>query len=340
MGLRQLIDAGGGCYHTGTKPAKPLLCTLTLAGLSFVRGWLVEYTKSALTIEEQAKLVVGRGLAADRETLVHRLEQVGYYRLAGYWFPFQNPDDTFRPGVTLDDVWQRYVFDRRLRLVVLDAVERFEVALRAQLATRLSVAGGPFGYLDRDQLPNLDDAEYEKLSAGIATTLGYSRERFFKRFKAKYGDVHKNPPYWMLVEMLTFRDVQRLYLGAPEAIRTDITSYFGQQETVFISWLRQINTVRNICAHHGRLWNRTFGTAVKMPDKDAAWVIPHAARRDRMFSTLTILGALNEVVAPQSSWPLRVIKLLDECPFIHPEDMGFPANWCDAPYWKRYTSVA
>ena len=87
------------------------------------------YAKPALTFEAQADL-----LAANRDELIARLKAVNYYRLSGYLYPFRDlPNDTFRPGADLDTVWRRYNFDRRLRLILLDAIERIEVAVRTRL---------------------------------------------------------------------------------------------------------------------------------------------------------------------------------------------------------------
>ena len=100
----------------------------------FPGGHRVKYTKEPLTFEQQADRLIRRGMQGDRELIVARLASVNYYRLSGYCYPFRNLDDTFRPGTTFAAVWQRYVFDRRLRLLVMDAIERIEVAVRFQLA--------------------------------------------------------------------------------------------------------------------------------------------------------------------------------------------------------------
>ena len=127
-------------------PAKPLLCKLTSGGFSFVRVGPVKYTKPALTYGQQAAQLISRGLLCDREELLRRLRSVSYYRLSGYWYPFRRLDDTFLEGTTLESVWRRYRFDRRLRLVVLDAIERVEICIRTELVYLLAHTQGPFGF--------------------------------------------------------------------------------------------------------------------------------------------------------------------------------------------------
>ena len=91
------------------------------------------YTKPPLTYIEQANLLLSRGLIADKNDLIKKLKAVSYYRLSGYWHPFRNPNDTFKPGTTLEEIWKRYTFDRQLRLLVIDAIERVEVSERKDL---------------------------------------------------------------------------------------------------------------------------------------------------------------------------------------------------------------
>lgn len=97
-------------------------------------GATVKYRKPALTLDDQASLLASRGMGGGSDEIRRRLTQVNYYRLAAYWHPFRNDgEDTFRSGTTIRNVWRRYLFDRRLRLLTMDALERFEVTVRSRL---------------------------------------------------------------------------------------------------------------------------------------------------------------------------------------------------------------
>ncbi len=90
----------------------------------------MRYTKLSLTFAEQAELLLGRGLVApSKEAVIAKLQAVSYYRLSAYWYPFRLTDDILRPGTTLEMVWRRYTFDRQLRLLLMDAIERAEIAV-------------------------------------------------------------------------------------------------------------------------------------------------------------------------------------------------------------------
>lgn len=119
----------------------------------------MEYTKPWLSFEQQADfLIKERGLIADRNELIERLSDTGYYRLSGYWYIFKRKpiaddegpkDERFVEGTTLEEIWSLYVFDRQFRLVVLDAIERVEVYFRTRLAYELAGSTEAFGFLDR-----------------------------------------------------------------------------------------------------------------------------------------------------------------------------------------------
>ncbi len=108
----------------------------------------MNYTKQALTFGQQAAQLQSRGLvAATTAEIEARLRDVSYYRLSAYWHTFKRPDESLVPGTTLEQVWRRYVFDRHLRLLVMDAIERVEVAiLRTRMVEQFTVRHGPFGH--------------------------------------------------------------------------------------------------------------------------------------------------------------------------------------------------
>ncbi|MCW5558636.1 MAG: Abi family protein [Verrucomicrobiae bacterium] len=143
----------------------------------------MKYTKAAITFGDQAGQLLKRGLVApDQQAVIEKLEAVSYYRLSAYWHPFRHPDDNLKPGTTLDMIWRRYTFDRQLRLLVLDAVERVEIAIRTQIVNRHSLQYGPFGYLDRAKLPGLTVDDHRNLLQRVREEAKRSREDFVRHF--------------------------------------------------------------------------------------------------------------------------------------------------------------
>lgn len=295
----------------------------------------MRYEKPFREFDELADLVISRGMECDRDVLIEHLKDAGYYRLSGYWHIFKADDDTFAVGTTFGQVWDIYRFDRQFRLLVLDAIERVEIYFRTQLAHELARESGAFGYLDHANLPRLKDKQYVDFIHKCEGYIGRSREPFVLHFNEKYGDEHKLPPYWMMVNAMDFGMMFTLYRGAPVAIRGKISSDVGLSARVLDSWLMTFNTVRNICAHHGRLWNRTLGTKPKIPkeEKDPRWHEPFEVEPDKMFCVLTMLRCLLIQIAPETRWHERLLSLMDGHPDIDRKRMGFADGWQSCPFW-------
>jgi abortive infection bacteriophage resistance protein len=295
----------------------------------------MEYSKQSLTLDEQADLIISRGMDCDRDDLIAHLGFVGYYRLSGYWFNFKDNDENFKPGTKFTMVWTTYTFDRQFRLLILDAIERVEVYLRSRLAYKLSQANGPFGYLKRASLPRFKTQAYERFISKCEDSYRHSREHYIEHFKDQYGDTHRLPPYWMLVGTMDFGQVLSLFRGAPVDVRNEIAGELQVSAKVLESWLVCLNTVRNICAHHGRLWNRVLGTRPMIP-KDTSWHLPHEILPDRMFSVLTILSYVLETIAPRSQWRTRLFVLFESYPSIPKFHLGFRKDWKKSQLWAKW----
>ncbi len=298
------------------------------------------YSKVPFTLEEQADQLLQRGLSADRALLIDRLSVVNYYRISGYLFPFRNEDDTFQTGTSLDCVWRRYTFDRHLRLLTMDAIERVEVSVRTAMAYEHAHACGPFGYTVPANLPNLSRDEFGRFLSGIIGESNRSKETFIKHFNEKYGDQHGWPPIWMASELMTMGTTLNFYRGVDASIQQKVAQRYNQHDTVLRSWLRSLHAMRNGCAHHARLWNRVLGVPPKIPHikKNPDWHTPIAIDSSRVFAILTVLRYLLAIIAPQSCWPQRLKNLLDSYPDIPLQDMGFPPSWEECPLWKTPSS--
>ncbi len=297
----------------------------------------MKYAKPPLTFEQQADLLLSRGMTGDKGLMVSRLSVVNYYRLSGYWHTFRKlPAQDFQDGTTFEKVWTRYAFDRRLRLLVMDAVERVEIAFRTQLAYQHAHHhGSAFAYADDPAaLPGLRADQRNRFLATLADDMLNSKETFAEHFRTKYGKDHAYMPIWTASEIMTFGHMLTLFRGSAQPIKRAVAAPLAVHDTVVSSWLLTLNTIRNICAHHGRLWNRAPGTKPMIPKNDAQWHLPVAVGNDRMFGVLTILKYCLDRIAPQSAWPQRVVALLDEYPAIPRASMGFPADWKNCAIWK------
>ena len=284
----------------------------------------MKYTKQSLTYEQQADLVLSRGLAADRQLLIERLQAVGYYRLSAYWHPFKQPDDSFAPGTTLNTVWQRYTFDRQLRLMVMDAIERVEVALRSALVNGLTLRFGPFAHLDPRAFPGINPDDHRRLLDDL-------------RDGAQRSSDYPDLPLWAAAEIMTFGNMFTLFRITGKHTQVGLARSYGVTGKVLFSWLLTLNYVRNLCAHHARLWNRELALKPLIPDAkhDPRWYGESLVGNNRIFAILTILHFLLRHIAPQSGWRDRLFGLFDRYPAIPLAPMGMPADWRNHDLWKQ-----
>lgn len=215
-------------------------------------------------------------------------------------------------------------------------MERVEIAVRSRLAYAHAHEHGPFGYAENPAaLFATRPVDRAKFLARLRDDVASSHEPFAKHFRSKYGNVHAHPPVWVTAEVLTFGGLVTLFRGSDARIKKQVAKPFAVADKVFESWLLTLNAVRNICAHHARLWNRELGIKPIVPRHDTDWYAPVLVENERIFGILTILTYCLATIAPGDDWPRRVDGLLRRFPSIPHRQMGIPNDWCRCPIWAR-----
>ena len=304
----------------------------------------MRFRKPALSIPDQIKLLKCRGMTVeDEDRAQHYLRFLSYYRLEAYWLPFEVPpaDDgghAFRDGTNFNDVLALYDFDRKLRLLVSDAIERVEIALRAQWAYHMAIEHGPHGYLEQSHY-KFSDKEYKECRSRLEREFMRSRETFIESYRRKYTSP-EFPPVWMAVEVMSFGLLSKFYENLKRRKdRQAIARPFGKlDETVIVAFAHHISYVRNICAHHGRLWNRRLTIKMIVPKSHAGL---RSAMNDAdtyavsyLYNTLVMLDHLLTIITPDNKWKDRIVDLIEGCPLVDPVGMGFPEGWRTHPAWR------
>lgn len=305
----------------------------------------MKYSKPALSFPEQADLLLSRGLTADRELLISRLSDVNYYRLSAYWYTFRIPNDhhdRLFPGTTFQTIWNRYVFDRHLRLIVMDAIERVEVSIRTRMTEHFARCHGEFGYLKSDTFgPDFDIEEHGHFVGTIRRNTRRSREEFVRHFKQKYDDV--DLPLWMAVEIMSLGNLLTMFRHLSRHDKQYIAQVYGIPAKVLESWLTVLNYIRNLCAHHGRLWNRELAIKPIIPKRkhNSAWHDPLTIPNNRIFAVLSLMYYMMRHIAPQSAWRQRLQALIERYHNdIRLGQMGFVDEWQDHAIWRPEDKVS
>ncbi len=296
----------------------------------------MRFTKPATTFDQQIDRLIERGMEIqDRNRARHYLAHLNYYRLGAYWLPFEADHAThrFRPGTRFDDVVSLYVFDRELRLLVMDAIERLEVSIRTQWAYRLAHAHGPHAHMDA-RLFKQSEA-YWKCRTSLEEELRRSKEVFVSHYNNTYS-APALPPLWAVVEVMSLGQLSKWVSNLRHARdRQAIARPYGLDEVILTSFLHHLTIVRNICAHHGRLWNRRFGFRFKMPRRPGPLGQSlNSSQPRRLYNTLVMLDYFMTIISPGHHWRDRLLALLENRPIAKLEAMGFPGDWRARPVWR------
>jgi abortive infection bacteriophage resistance protein len=296
------------------------------------------FNKPALTFEQQLDLLIERGLACtDRARAVEHLTHINYYRLSAYFLPFtvDRATHAFLPETSFDDVLNLYVFDRELRLLVLDAIERVEVSVRTGWAYTLAHRYGPHAQLDKNLFKASGHGwnhaqQLEKLTEETRK----SHETFVTHHQNKYAE--PLPPLWAVAEVMTFGELSKWYDNLKSSADRNVVAHrYDMDEANLTSFLHHLSTVRNICAHHARLWNREFTFAFRLPRKrPQALAASLNLDSRRIYNTLSTLAWIMDCISPHHHWKARLRELLTRHS-VNVKAMGFPKGWQALPVWQE-----
>lgn len=299
------------------------------------------FAKPSLTTDEQLALLQNRGMGiVDIDRARNALNHVNYYRLRAYWLPFedagaQDGPHRFLPGTDFDTVVAIYNFDRELRLLLLDAIERVEISLRTRLANELTLRYGPFAHEQALHFSRPDIWRYGRDE--LYKEYARSRETFAEHYRSQYPHL-SSPPLWVACELMSLGHLSRWLqnLAVPKD-RQAIANAYGLDEKVLVSFVHHLTIVRNHCAHHGRVWNRKFSLKMLIPGKKPADLSANFNRnQDRhVYNTLVMLAYLMRLLHAETSWPYRVRALVQGNSHIDACHMGCPEDWDSRPVWQE-----
>lgn len=296
----------------------------------------IEFRGEALSFEDQIKLLRGQGLRIDDERKALRiLQNVSYSRLKPYFVPLmetREPARRFIPGASIDRAYEFYGLDRRLRELIFHEMEKIEISIRARLA--YASRSDNSGYWFTDEKYFAIKYRHRQILHHLTGEVQRSDNDSIKRFYRKYSN--PLPPCWLAFEATSFGTLVALYEALkPGSTRSAICSDFGVPDVVFTSWLDHLVYVRNICAHHNRLWNKNLAVRAEVPrnHRDIFPPIPPESE-EKVYLTLCVIKYLQNTVKPNNSFSARLKGLINRFDDVDPALMGFPTGWENEPFWK------
>lgn len=319
-------------------------------------GLPVPFAKPYRSAAENLDELRRRGLSiGDRAHAERCLARIGYYRLSAYWYPFRQfanevgtmrRRDDFRAGASFDDVIRFYLFDKDLRLRLTDALERIEIAVRAQLVDALGRID-PLSYRDpRTYTASFTDTTdggeplINPFIRGLDESFKKSQEEFAKHFRTKNEGP---PPIWIAAGTWDWGNLSYMIGYLSEKNRDAVCRAIDSRITrkSLASWMKCLNEVRNACAHHSRLWNKALINSPRLKPSeideftalcDERGSIPDV-RKKRLYGALVAASFLLRSFYPNTEWPARLGRFIAEADLpdeVGTSSAGFPVGWTQA----------
>jgi abortive infection bacteriophage resistance protein len=301
----------------------------------------MKYSKPSIDIKQQVAQLKARGLIISQEDYAeHSLQNISYYRLSGYWWPMQADKvlHLFKPNSTFENVLAIYNFDRELRILLFDVIERIEIGFRTRIIYHLSREISPWWFEDAAHFRNA--VEHTETLLVIDRELKQSREVFIKEHYKKYHTDTRRPPAWKTLEIASFGNVSKLYGNLLPSVKSKdiIAVELGTVNHTYLpSWLQSIAQIRNICAHHSRLWNKNLpGRPKLLPKPPKPWIlnVPQPTEHHLLYVHLCCMKYLLNIISPGNNFTNKLNQLLTKYPNIDPNALGLKLNWQNEPLWQ------
>jgi len=297
----------------------------------------MKYSKLPISILEQIQKLKQRGLLFHNENkAAHYLSNISYYRLRAYTYPFQDNSHSEQPFVKeidFEDIIQLYVFDRQLRLLIFNAIEKIEIALRTQIIYQYSLLYGSHWHLNPALYNNA--VYFADHIASLQKEIDRSNETFIKHYKEKYADP-KEPPCWMSLEVSSMGLLSKIFENLKkDACKNRIAAHFGLKDVdVLVSWMRCFSIIRNTCAHHGRIWNRRW-TKIALPRKPLALFLQNKdIHPNKIYASISCILYVLNIISPGHDFKKRLLDLMKSCPLMQEKEMGFIQHWRQEALWQ------
>jgi abortive infection bacteriophage resistance protein len=298
----------------------------------------MQFNKPVLTISQQISQLKNRGLQINDEARAeHFLLNISYYRLAGYWWPLQSDkiNHIFKPGSQFETVVDLYNFDRAFRLLLFDAIERIEIGFRTRLIYQLSLGYGPWWFENATLFKN--QQHFVDMLKLIDNELLHSREVFIQEHKFKYTSPQR-PPAWKTIETLSFGHLSKLYSNLLNSIteKDEIAKSLDVPNAHFLeSWLQAISLLRNLCAHHSRVWNKNLPKPPRLPNRlPKAWLNQLPDGVNKVYAPLCCIRYMLGTIHPNTGFTQHLQDLFTHYPTVDSSALGFPNTWNQEPLWQ------
>ena len=296
----------------------------------------------------------------DPKRALRKLSQVGYYRLSGFWYPcrqihfnqsgnaFLSPVtgkperlDSFLPDTSFNAVFNLYLFDKKLRQLMLDAIERIEVNMRSIIAEVLGYHD-PLAYQKTSFInphQTVDFVDKNNVLRNIWKEWSDKQQEKLKQSREDYIVWHRKNnkpiPLWVVIETWDFGTMSKYFEILKRGYQNRICEKIDTPNpNTLKSWLYEINILRNRCAHHTRIWNQQFNSPLPVLSNPYFTKLQLDEKaRTRLFGMISVLWFLVKSIGQNSKWIFNAADVINSkpdllgCPYSSmglPDEDGFP----------------
>ena len=287
-------------------------------------------------VRDLVQLLISRGLTIDNLNKAEKyLSTIGYYRLSAYMVPLMKipkSSKLFKPGSTFRQLIMLYRFDKKLRMLVFNEIEKVEVAIRATLVNTICEQTGDKFWMT-NSVHFTDASKFANTLSLITKEVRRSHEEFIVDFRTNYSNPF--PPAWMLAEILPFGYITNIFCNLKDKkLKKKVAQQFYLQVPPFESWMTKLYLTRNDCAHHSRLWNKRNTMNPTIPNRMTRPWITLPTDPLKVYHDICIIKYLLDVVSPNNDMLTKLQWLFVYFPEIDLAAMGFPKGWKTEPLWQ------
>lgn len=247
-------------------------------------------------------------------------------------YPFLSAPKTahqFKTGVTFDRVLRLYRFDKKLRVLLFNEIEKIEVAFRAAVVNTITDRTGDIFWMTNPAYVN------SSTSSLIQREYSHSTEDFIEHFKRTYSDPY--PPAWILSEILPFGNITWIFRNLSNSNKKAVAKKFYLHAPVLESWMNIVTLTRNSCCHHARVWNKVNSIIPNdMSGMTRPWITTSTDKR-KTYYNICIIKYFLDIISPNNDFKKKLLTLFLAFPEIDLNAMGFNANWETEPLWRSST---
>ena len=285
--------------------------------------------KEYKTIDEQIALLRSRGLAiADEELARDFLLRNNYYRISGYSLTLRS-HDVFSKNASFQNIVDIYCFDHEFRHILLQYIEKIEVAVKSVYTHEFTRRHGPTGYLDVGHFT--DPVKYKEIIDKVEKQKDsrLPHEAYLKHY---VEELKEDIPLWAYIDLFTISDVSFMYKISEKDVKDAVAASLGlyaRGADILERFMHSITIIRNLCAHGSRLYNRLFEQKPWLNKKEQRLLIQGKngiVDNAHLFGFILIMRRLLKL-EEFAEMKKQILQLNGKYPFVDMRYYGFPKGW-------------